>query len=90
MSTRPSAVETEFPVFLEAVAGWLAAAPALDPPLAAAAEFLAGHGAPTEREVAALANRSDDAYLALAASTLMSLWGAARSGSFELAQVGGV
>ena len=83
MSSRQSAIETEFAVFCETVQGWLVAAPDLDldPTLAAAAAFLAGRHCPTEREVAHLANRPADTQVALGASTLLALWAAARAGA---------
>jgi hypothetical protein len=61
-----------FDVFRAAARAWLADAPVLDPPLAAAADVLAT--AVSARHVLDLAHDANDAHAALGASAVLDLW----------------
>ena len=87
--TEPSATNQSFSAFCVALRHWLADAPLLDPPLAAAFELLerrvsAGRSIWFECEVAHLTWNAEDMHSALGASVLLSLWNGARSGGFSV------
>jgi hypothetical protein len=62
---------TDFAIFCQATRAWLAAAPCLDPPLAAAADLL--DRGPLERSLGALWRDAADTHTLLGAHTLEAL-----------------
>jgi hypothetical protein len=84
-----SSAEQDFSAFCLAIRDWLAAAPLLDPPLAAAADLLERRAASAgggwfECEVAHVAWNAEDMHGALGAGVVLSLWNAARRGDLSL------
>jgi hypothetical protein len=81
--------DAAFSAFCIALRRWLTDSPLLDPPLAAAVELLDHRASARELtwfecEATQAAFYAEDMHAALGASVVLSLWNAARAGSFTV------